>query len=169
MSDRGDRIGVLFVCMGNICRSPLAEGVFIHLARERGVLDRFNIDSAGTGGWHRGNPADPRSIAVAEKHGIQLPSRARRIDPATDWDRFAWIIVMDRDNHERVIEEGAPPQRVRLLRSFDDAVGRTHDELLLDSDGEIPDPYYGADDGFSAVFRMVFSACEGLLDKLCER
>ena len=77
MPDAKDQTGVLFVCLGNICRSPLAEGIFIHLARERGVLDRFRVDSCGTGGWHAGERADPRSIAVAAKYGIELPSIAR--------------------------------------------------------------------------------------------
>ena len=73
------RTGLLFLCLGNICRSPLAEGIFIHLATERGVIDRFRVDSAGTGGWHVGNPPDPRSVAVAEKNGVRLPSLARQL------------------------------------------------------------------------------------------
>lgn len=146
--------GVLFVCLGNICRSPLAEGIFIHLAARRGVLERFRIDSAGTGGWHVGNPADPRSIAVAEKHGVHLPSRARTFDDgAAEGERFDWLIAMDRDNRETMLARGAPAERVHLMMSF-------HPSPPCD---EVPDPYYGGPDGFDVVYDMLTGACEGLL------
>jgi protein-tyrosine phosphatase len=165
------RISVLFVCLGNICRSPLAEGVFIELARERGVLDRLRIDSAGTGAWHVGKRADPRSIAVARKHGIELPSVARQIDPRADFVHpddpdapgFDWLIAMDRSNAARMLSLGASRQRVRLLRSFD----RSLAGVPADSpDLEVPDPYYGGESGFDDSYSMIRRACEGLLDAL---
>lgn len=153
MSDEPRR--VLFVCLGNICRSPLAEGVFQHLAAQRGVLERFRVDSAGTGGWHAGNPADPRSAAVARKHEIDLPSRARQVRPAEtdDWDL---VLAMDRQNMDDLIGLGFHPDRVRLMRSFDASAG----------DADVPDPYYGGPEGFDDVYAMLVRACEGLLDEL---
>ncbi len=162
--ERRGPIGVLFICMGNICRSPLAEGVFLHEAARRGLADRFDVDSAGTGGWHAGEPADPRAAAVAERRGIALPSRARRIDPDRDWRRFEHLLVMDRANRDDVLSEGAPPERVRLLR--------THDPLLVQAapdELDVPDPYYGGPDGFERVLEMVERACAGLLDELVGR
>lgn len=162
-------IGVLFVCLGNICRSPLAEGLFIHMARARGALHRFRVDSAGTGRWHVGNPADPRSIAVARKHGVELPSRARQVDPDSDFfdpldpdiPGFDWLIAMDQSNAARLIELGAPPPRVRLMRSFDPALAGKPEHHL-----EVPDPYYGGEQGFDDMYAMLHAACLGMLDTL---
>jgi protein-tyrosine phosphatase len=166
---------ILFVCMGNICRSPLAEGVFLHLAAERGLADRFRVDSAGTGGWHIGNPPDRRAQAVAEKHGIHLPSRARQIDPPRDWDDFDLVIVMDHQNLDHCLGEGAPPQRTRLLRAYDDelreageSADAAHDRLSVLGIGEVPDPYFGGDDGFDTVFSMVQRSCARLLDHFAQ-
>jgi protein-tyrosine phosphatase len=157
--------GVLFVCLGNICRSPLAEGIFLHLARERGVADRFRVDSAGTGGWHAGEGADPRSVAVGGKNGVHLPSIARRIDPDNDFadpesGGFDTIIAMDRANHRDLLDEGAPSDRVFLMRSFDATAADR---------AEVPDPYYGGDRGFDDVFDMLSRASAGLLDHLLKR
>ncbi|MFG0275998.1 MAG: low molecular weight protein-tyrosine-phosphatase [Phycisphaerales bacterium] len=153
--------GVLFVCLGNICRSPLAEGVFLHLARERDAQARFRVDSCGTGGWHAGEPADGRAQAVAKRHGVTLPSRARRLDAPADFERFHLIVPMDRSNLRDLLDEGAPAERTRLLRSWDPALIGA-DERDLD----VPDPYYGGADGFDTVFRMVHAACAALLDDL---
>ena len=167
MIDADRPTSLLFVCMGNICRSPLAEGLFIHLARERAVLDRFRVDSCGTGAWHVGELPDPRMRSTAEKHGVTLTSRARQIDPATDFPDltnkggFDLILPMDRDNMAAVLDLGAPPERVRLFRSFDPAL---RDRPKRDLD--VPDPYYGGDEGFERVFEMVWAACNGLLDHL---
>lgn len=152
--------GVLFVCLGNICRSPLAEGVFIHLARERGVLDLFEVDSCGTGRWHVGKRADPRSLEVAERNGVHLPSIARQVEPRRDFERFEWLIAMDRSNRNHLLDAGAPEGRVHLLRAFDP-------ELRGASEGEldVPDPYWD-DDGFERVFEMVRAGCGGLLERL---
>ncbi|MCW5768922.1 MAG: low molecular weight phosphotyrosine protein phosphatase [Phycisphaeraceae bacterium] len=156
-----DRKGVLFVCMGNICRSPLAEGIFLHLASERGVRDRFLVDSAGTGAWHTGEPADPRSIAVALARGVHLPSIARQVDPESDFERFDLILAMDRSNRTGLLNLGAPSERVRLMRSFDSTLrGAPEDEL------DVPDPYYGRGDGFVRVYDMLHRATTGLLDEL---
>ncbi len=154
-----EKTGVLFICMGNICRSPLAEGIFIHKARARGVLDRFDIDSCGTGGWHIGECADPRALAVARKNGVELPSCARQIDPSTDFERFHLLLAMDSSNLQHIAGLGAPPDRTRLMRSFDP-------EALKLGDLDVPDPYWGGDDGFDNVFAMLDRACEGLLDYL---
>ena len=146
------RIGVLFVCMGNICRSPLAEGVFLHKALGRGAADRFLVESAGTGGWHVGGRADPRAREVAGRHGITLNGTARQVCPA-DFDRFDHLICMDDANRADLLDRGAPPQRIRLLLEIDP------DQSMR----EVPDPYYGGTDGFETMYRMVDGACEALL------
>lgn len=171
-------IRVLFVCLGNICRSPLAEGVFVQLAKQRGVAERFMVDSCGTGDWHSGELADPRSRAVARKHGIELTHRARVLRPDYDFPSgagglgaeppgrgvspaFDWFIGMDRQNCRRLIAVGAPPVRVVLLRSFDPLLrGRPENEL------EVPDPYTEPDEAFDEVYAMVERACAGLIDHL---
>jgi protein-tyrosine phosphatase len=155
------RTGVLFVCLGNICRSPLAEGTFIHRARQRGVLGRFDVDSCGTGAWHVGERADPRSLAVAARHGIELPSIARQLDPQRDFDRFQWLIPMDRSNRRALLAAGADPARARLMRSFDPALAAADEGAM-----EVPDPYEWAGDGFESVYQMLDAACTGLLEFL---
>lgn len=165
------RTGVLFVCLGNICRSPIAEGVFIHLARERRVLDRFHVDSAGTGGWHAGERADPRARAVALRHGVELPSVARRIDcgyplggaDQGDLARFHWFIAMDRRNLRDMLDAGCPTDRTRLLRSFDPEL---NGKRVSAGELDVPDPYSAGDAEFLAVYRMVLPACNGLLEAL---
>ncbi len=157
--DPGKKIGVLFLCMGNICRSPLAEGIFLHLARRRGAADRFRVDSCGTGGWHTGEPPDPRARAVAEKHGVELPSRARQLDPSRDASAFDLIIAMDASNRENAIAAGVPAEKIRLMRSFDPNAP---------ADADVPDPYYGGARGFDDVYAMLDSACRGLLDHLLD-
>jgi protein-tyrosine phosphatase len=149
---------VLFVCMGNICRSPLAEGVFRHLVAEAGLADRFTIDSAGTGAWHAGERPDGRSVQVAAEHGITLEGRARQVTGA-DLRAFDVVVAMDRDNLanlQALSAETGGTAHLRLLRSFD---GRAEGE-------DVPDPYYGGPQGFETVYHMVRSACEGLLEEL---
>jgi protein-tyrosine phosphatase len=155
---------ICFICMGNICRSPLAENVLRHKARHRGVDDRFLIDSAGTGGWHAGEPPDPRVRRVASSHGVPMTGTARQVC-RDDFARFDHLVCMDDENREHLLAMGAPPQKVRLLLECDRASG---------SGGggggaacrEVPDPYYGGQDGFENVFRLVDSACDALLDEL---
>lgn len=153
-----NRIGVLFVCAGNICRSPLAEGIFLHQARELKALERFTVDSAGTGDWHLGAPPDRRSIAVARNHGMVLPSFARQVKP-TDFLDFHWILCMDEENlgNLRRICPTERRDRIHLIRSFD---------ASAEADAEVPDPYYGEISHFENVFAMLDRACAGLLEVL---
>lgn len=149
---------VLFVCLGNICRSPLAEGVFLHLLRRQGLDRAIRVDSAGTGSWHVGDAADPRSQEVAGRHGITLPSRARQVSPS-DLQDFDWIVAMDRSNLqalEEMRDEHGGDARLVLLRDFDPEPG----------DGEVPDPYYGGPQGFDTVYEMVLRSSHGLLDEI---
>lgn len=158
-----DRIGVLFVCLGNICRSPLAEGVFRHLAREAGIAERLRIDSAGTSGYHDGEGPDPRTSAVAQQRGIVLEHASRRLR-AADFDRFRYVLAMDTDNLERIRavarESGANGNHIALLRDFDPE--------SMPGD-EVPDPYFGGTRGFEDVHDMVERACRGLLAHIREQ
>ncbi|GIK20189.1 MAG: low molecular weight phosphotyrosine protein phosphatase [Leptolyngbya sp. PLA2] len=152
---------LLFVCLGNICRSPLAEGIFLHLAHARGLRDRFEVDSCGTGAWHVGERPDARAAAVARANGVKLVSIARRLDPRTDFQRFELILPMDRSNRDHLLDAGAPETRVRLVRSFDPSLhGAPECEL------DVPDPYYGGPDGFQHVYDMLTRSCHGLLDRI---
>ena len=151
---------LLFVCMGNICRSPTAEGVMRRLLREEELEDEVEVDSAGTGSWHVGDPPDRRATAAARARGIVLDGAARQLVPA-DFEDFDLILAADRRNL-RDLEEFVPPEaraRVHLLREFDPASDRT-------GDLDVPDPYYGGDDGFERVLDLVEAACRGLLDDL---
>ena len=151
---------VLFVCLGNICRSPLAEGVFRHLVRERGLEDAYRIDSAGTGAYHVGEGPDRRSVEVARRNGIPLDGRARQVEPE-DLDGWDLVVAMDRSNLrelESMARRSGGGARLSLLRDFDPEPG----------DGEVPDPYYGGPGGFDDVYAMVRRSCEALLDALEE-
>ncbi len=150
-----DKTGVLFVCMGNICRSPLAEAVFGHKARRRGIADRFSIDSAGTSGWHVGEPPDPRARAVAARHGIELQGRARQVTPH-DFPRFDHLICMDEENRAGLAGMGAPGGKLHLLLEIDPSTSMRN----------VPDPYGGGPDGFETVFKLVDSACDAWIDEL---
>ena len=153
-----DQTSVLFVCLGNICRSPLAHGIFQHLVEQQGLADKFHIDSCGTGAWHIGNPPDPRSIQTAAIYGIDITyQRARQFDPSTDIERFDHIIPMDKSNHRDLLDLGVPTSKLALMRSFDPTLTNPQD---------VPDPYYGGDDGFDKVYHMLTRACEGLLDHI---
>ena len=150
---------ILFVCLGNICRSPLAEGVFRHLTQERGVATEWDVESAGTGAWHVGELPDPRSRDVARRAaGITLDSRARQVR-ADDFREFDFVVAMDRENLrnlERLQKRHGGDAELFLLRDHDPDP----------DDGEVPDPYYGGPDGFENVFRMVLRSCEAMLDAL---
>jgi protein-tyrosine phosphatase len=153
-------VRVLFVCMGNICRSPTALGVMRHLLAEKGLADVVEVDSAGTGGWHVGEPPDPRATAAARARGITLDGAARQIDP-TDFDEFDLILAADRANLAdlRAIAPPGTEHKVRLLREFDPAsVGAP--------DLDVPDPYYGGHHGFDEVLDLVDAACRGLLAEI---
>jgi len=152
---------ILFVCMGNICRSPTAEGVMAKLLRDTGLEARVAIDSAGTGGWHAGELADPRTRAAAKQRGLELTHRARQLTKH-DLDRFDLFIAMDEDNlgHiSRLVGARTSPM-VRLLRSFDPSAPLG---------AEVPDPYTGGEAGFEHVLDLCERACEGLLAHVREQ
>jgi len=149
-------IDVLFVCMGNICRSPTAEGVFAKLVRDAGLVDRIRTDSAGTLDYHAGEPPDPRAQATAETYGIDISMLRARQVRAEDFVRFHYILAMDQDNlrHLKMATPRGHTGHVGLFCEF----ARRHDVL------EVPDPYYGGGDGFRHVFELVHDASEGLLE-----
>lgn len=152
-------IRVCFVCLGNICRSPTAEGVMRHLVEGAGLGDHIEIDSAGTGAWHAGERADRRSRQTASQRGVELDSIARQVT-VKDFTRFDYLLAMDRDNL-RELHDLAPNDaaraRVHLFRSFDPDAPRG---------APVPDPYYGGPDGFDDVFDICEAACAGLLAHL---
>ncbi len=153
---------ICFVCLGNICRSPTAEGVFRKLAVEAALDARLTIDSAGTGAWHVGELPDPRSRQAASRRGYDLTHRARKFTPG-DFDRFDLVLAMDRDNYDtlqRLARGRTHVPSIRLLRSFDPSAPR---------DAEVPDPYSGEDDGFEDVLDICERACRGLLDHVRTR
>lgn len=151
------KIRVIFVCMGNICRSPTAEGVFRHFVNAAELGDRFDIESAGTHAYHVGSPPDHRAQAAAERRGISLVDiRAQRISD-DDFEAFDYIIAMDNDNRELLLEQapGEHSSKVHLFLSF--APGE---------ETEVPDPYYGGPIGFERVLDLVEAASRGLLETL---
>jgi protein-tyrosine phosphatase len=145
--------------MGNICRSPTAEGVMRSLVRKAGLEDEFEIDSAGTGGWHVGNPPDARATESARRRGITLQGEARRVR-GDDFEHYDLLLAADRENLAE-LRALAPNEesrsKARLLREFDpDSEGAP--------DLDVPDPYYGGPDGFEDVLDLVEAACRGLLE-----
>ena len=145
---------ILFVCLGNICRSPTAEGVMRRLVEEQGLQDQIEIDSAGTGGWHVGAPPDRRATEAARRRGTTLEGAARRFDPAVDFDRFDLIVAMDAEN------------RRDLLALAPDEEARAKVRMFLAGDRDVPDPYYGGADGFERVLDLVEDASASLLRAL---
>ncbi len=149
---------IVFVCLGNICRSPTAEGVLQHLVNERGLQSYFEIDSAGTSAYHVGETANSNSQQVARKHGVELHSRSRKFE-YSDLEYYDLILTMDHDNLNNVKSldrKNRFEQKVALMRSFDPQP----------DDGAVPDPYYGGMQGFENVFQVVKRSCESLLDEL---
>ena len=146
---------VLFVCMGNICRSPTAHGVFRHRLAEQGLAVRVRVDSAGTHGYHAGNPPDERSQAHAARRGYDLSDLRARPLTGADFERHDLILVMDRDNHLQVSER-CPQDYAHKVRRFTDFCVRRQADA-------VPDPYYGEARGFEEVLDLVEDACEGLL------
>ena len=161
VSRYSDRVKILFVCLGNICRSPTAEGVLRVLAAREAPELGIEVDSAGTAGYHVGQPPDPRTRAAAARRGYDLsPLRARIVEP-DDFERFDLILAMDHDNLE-VLRRRAPRhahQRLRLLLEFAPDGGPE----------EVPDPYYGGPNGFEEVLDLVEAATRGLLAHLRQR
>ena len=142
-------VKVLFVCLGNICRSPLAEGVLRHLAQKKGL--NWDIDSAGTGSWHIGDPPDHRSVKVARQYGVDISGLRGRQFGVADFQQFDRIYVMDLDNYRDVL---------RKARSEAD---RAKVQLLLANQQEVPDPWYD-DKLFEPVYQMIYKACERIIN-----
>jgi protein-tyrosine phosphatase len=152
---------LLFVCLGNICRSPAAEGVMSHLVKEAGLQGRIHIDSAGTAGWHTGKHADERMRKAAISRGLDLTSLARQVMPQ-DLTEFDLVLVMDEQNLRdiRAINpQGVNQQKVRLFCEF----CTEHDEK------EVPDPYYGGEQGFEQVLDLLEDGCAGVLREIQTR
>jgi protein-tyrosine phosphatase len=161
------RCSVCFVCLGNICRSPTAEGVFRHLVEEAGLSDAIAIDSAGTAAYHAGESPDRRSSRTARDRGITLDGHARQFR-REDFARFDHVIAMDRSNFRDLLSL-APDEdaraKVELLRQYDPRRGGTLD----DRDADVPDPYYGGDRGFEDVLDICTRSCAALLADLRRR
>ncbi len=152
-------VRVLFVCMGNICRSPLAQGVFENVLRREGLEDEVFVDSAGTGHWHVGEPPDERALSAAALRGFDLSSqRARRVR-SEDCENFDYILTMDEENYRAV---AALCRGSAVVRPFLDFATNSPER-------EVPDPYYGGSDGFERVLDLVEEASEGLLEDIRER
>ncbi len=149
---------LLFVCLGNICRSPAAENIMNHLLEQSHRCDRFVCDSAGTAGYHIGSPPDRRMAAAATKLGIELRGQARQFQKS-DLENFDLILAMDRENYHDIL--------------WLDPAGQYRDKVFLICDfcsrhttKEVPDPYYGGPEGFNRVIELLLDACEGLLQQL---
>lgn len=153
-----DPYRICFVCLGNICRSPTAEGVMQHVVNEEGLDNYFEIDSAGTSAYHIGEPANQHSQLVANRHGITLRSTARRFEPF-DLSYFDLLLAMDHENLEdlKALDERREySDKIMMLRDFD-----TEPE-----EREVPDPYFGGKQGFENVFQVVLRSCKNLLEEL---
>jgi len=153
-------ISVLMVCMGNICRSPTAEGVFRYVVEEAGFADRFLIDSAGTHAYHVGEPADRRARQAAERRGISLEGIAARRVRDEDFAGFDYIVAMDQLNHVTLVDQADTEyhDKIRLFLEFSSGY-----------EGDVPDPYYGGSAGFERVLDLVEEASRGLLETLRSR
>lgn len=153
------RTSVLFVCLGNICRSPLAEGVMLHHLSMAGIDGSVRVDSAGTEAWHVGQPPDPRARAAAKMNGVTLNSSARQVRPA-DFHDFDYVLAMDRSNLrelEHLQASSGGDAHVALFRAYDP---------LGEGNPDVPDPYYGGSSGFDRVYELVDRTCRGLVEHL---
>nr|WP_288835628.1 low molecular weight protein-tyrosine-phosphatase [uncultured Flavobacterium sp.] len=148
-------VKILMVCLGNICRSPLAEGILASKLPK----DKFFVDSAGTGAWHSGNQPDARSIAVAKKHQLDISTQRARLFKVEDFETFDYIYVMDKSNFRDVIrlaKNDGQKEKVEIILN----------ELYPNENVDVPDPYYGIANGFEMVFQMLDEACEIIASKL---
>lgn len=148
---------ILMVCLGNICRSPLAEGIL----QSKLPKDKFIVDSAGTGGWHAGELPDKRSIETAKNRGLDITYQRARQFKVSDFDTFDYIYVMDMSNYKNVValtQNNTQKQKVKLILN----------ELFPNENIEVPDPYYGGQDGFEQVFDMLDKACDVIVEKLTQ-
>ncbi len=157
MSRAREPFRIVFICTGNICRSPAAENIFREHARKAGILPELEIDSAGTGDWHEGEAPDQRSVDALRGAGYPADGRARGLR-ANDFLHHDLFVCMDRSHVRDVIALGAPGERVVLLRHFDE--GRAHDD--------VPDPYYGGREGFTEMIAMLEASMDGLVGRVRE-
>lgn len=148
-------VKVLFVCLGNICRSPTAEGVFRDLVQREATDLTIHIDSAGTHAYHVGHPPDSRAVEAAARRGIDLTSLRGRTALASDIEEFDYVLAMDRDNFSHLVAIAAPEHREKVSLFMEFAADRPEQD--------VPDPYYGGDRGFDQVLDMIEEAAEGLL------
>lgn len=153
------QIKVLFVCLGNICRSPLGEGIFKHLVEEKNIEDNFFIDSCGTGSWHQGGKADINSRRVAKQNGLSIEDQISRQIIEEDLIKFDYIIAMDKSNYANILKLGEVKGTLKLMREYDP----------IKSDNNVPDPYGMAGDSFSEVYDIVYRSCENLLDEILKK
>ncbi len=154
------KISVLFVCLGNICRSPAAEAIFIDLIKKKGLSENFIVDSAGTGSWHIGKKADARMRISAEKRGLNLVSTARQIN-TQDFEKFNYILAMDNSNFENIND-------LKNKNSSSDfaSIQNIQDFRSVFKDLEVPDPYYGGDEGFDHVLDILEDSVRGFLESI---
>ena len=146
---------ILMVCLGNICRSPLAEGIL----KSKLDIALFQVDSAGTGGWHVGSPPDPRSVAVARQHGLDITDQRGKKFSVYDFEIYDHIFVMGNSNYRDVVNQAqsdSEKQKVQLIL----------DEIFPGENVDVPDPYYGGDQGFENVYQMLDEACENIVRRL---
>ncbi len=154
------KISVLFVCLGNICRSPAAEAIFINLIEKKGLTDGFIVDSAGTGSWHIGKKADSRMRIAAERRDINILSRARQITNK-DFDKFNYIIAMD-DSNFRNIQD----LKNRKASAGFASIKKIQDFRTVFNEHEVPDPYFGGDEGFDYVLDILEDSVNGFLESI---
>ena len=153
---------ILFVCLGNICRSPAAEGIMLHIVNNEGVEHLYEVDSAGLGEWHVGELPDPRMRRHGKRHGYDFCSRARQFLPE-DFDNFDYIVAMDQTNYDDIKSKARSPYDYRKIVTMASYL-RHHPTFK-----SIPDPYYGGENGFELVISLLEDACQGLFDELQKR
>jgi len=151
-------VRILFVCLGNICRSPTAEGVFRHVLHQRKLEEQVSVESAGTGGWHVGEPPDRRAQAEARRRGIDISGLRGRAVHARDFKHFDYIIAMD-DANLQALHQACPRGEEHRIYRFTDFAP----QLGVSA---VPDPYYGGDDGFARVYEIIEASAAGLLEAL---
>ena len=155
-----ERISVLFVCLGNICRSPAAEALLIQKIKERGIENRFLVDSAGTGSWHIGKKADSRMRLAAKDRGINITSKARQISK-NDFQTFNYILTMDDSNYQNVmaLKNRLPYSNLCKVMKIQEFANSFHEK-------EVPDPYFGGEEGFDYVLDILTDSISGFLDQV---